>query len=32
MYEEEAVVPYIPKFMETQESLGGAGRGSAFIR
>ncbi len=30
LYEEETVVPYIPKFMEKEESLGGAGRGSAF--
>lgn len=30
MFEEETVVPYIPKFMMAKESLGGAGRGSAF--
>lgn len=30
MYEEETVVPYIPKFVEQEESLGGAGRGSAY--
>ena len=32
LYEEEAVVPYIPLFMRTEEELGGAGRGSAFHR
>lgn len=30
LYEEEQVIPYIPKFMQAQESLGGAGRGTAF--
>ncbi|NLL77099.1 MAG: helicase-exonuclease AddAB subunit AddA [Clostridiales bacterium] len=30
MYEEEEVIPYIPRFMQEEESLGGAGRGSAF--
>lgn len=30
MYEEETIVPYIPKFMKEEEALGGAGRGSAF--
>lgn len=30
LFEEEAVIPYIPKFMMKEESLGGAGRGSAF--
>ena len=30
LYEEETVIPYIPKFMEPEEALGGAGRGSAF--
>ena len=28
--EEENVIPYIPKFMKEEESLGGAGRGTAF--
>lgn len=28
--EEEHVLPYIPKFMKEEESLGGAGRGTAF--
>lgn len=32
LYEEETVVPYIPRFMQQEESLGGAGRGSAFHR
>ena len=30
LYEEEQVIPYIPKFMQKEEVLGGAGRGSAF--
>ncbi len=30
LYEEETVIPYIPKFMRQEESIGGAGRGSAF--
>lgn len=30
LYEEEEVIPYIPRFMRTEETLGGAGRGSAF--
>ncbi|WMC91869.1 helicase-exonuclease AddAB subunit AddA [Kineothrix sp. MB12-C1] len=30
IYEEEQVIPYIPKFMQKEEALGGAGRGSAF--
>lgn len=30
--EEEHVIPYIPKFMKAEESLGGAGRGTAFHR
>ncbi len=30
LYEEETVIPYIPKFMQQEESIGGAGRGSAF--
>lgn len=30
MYEEEEVVPYIPRFMKKETDLGGAGRGSAF--
>lgn len=30
LYEEETVIPYIPGFMREEESLGGAGRGSAF--
>ena len=30
LYEEEQVIPYIPKFMQKEEALGGAGRGSAF--
>ena len=30
LYEEETVVPYLPKFMQKEELLGGAGRGSAF--
>lgn len=30
MYEEEKIVPYIPKFMKEEETLSGAGRGSAF--
>lgn len=30
LYEEENVIPYIPKFMKGEESLGGAGRGTAF--
>lgn len=30
LYEEETVIPYIPKFMRKEESLGGAGRGTAF--
>lgn len=30
LYEEEAIIPYIPRFKQTKESLGGAGRGSAF--
>lgn len=30
LYEEETVVPYIPKFMQKEEALGGAARGSAF--
>ncbi|TCL60396.1 DNA helicase/exodeoxyribonuclease V subunit A [Kineothrix alysoides] len=30
LYEEEIVIPYIPRFMQEEEVLGGAGRGSAF--
>lgn len=30
LYEEEQVIPYIPRFMQEEEVLGGAGRGSAF--
>lgn len=30
LYEEEKIIPYIPKFMQEEESLGGAGRGTAF--
>lgn len=30
--EEENVIPYIPQFMKEEESLGGAGRGTAFHR
>lgn len=30
LYEEETVIPYIPKFMREEESIGGAGRGTAF--
>lgn len=30
LYEEEQVIPYIPRFMQEEEALGGAGRGSAF--
>lgn len=30
LYEEETVVPYIPKFMLGEETLGSAARGSAF--
>lgn len=30
LYEEETVIPYIPKFMKQEEALGGKDRGSAF--
>ncbi len=30
LYEEETVIPYIPRFMQEEEDIGGAGRGSAF--
>ncbi len=30
LYGEETVIPYIPKFMQQEEDIGGAGRGSAF--